>query len=77
MENSKGSAEMVDHEIADLMFPGDVASPLHWQTKYPERKLPDGAWVTRFAPSPTCYLHMGGLYAGATADAQRHLWEYD
>ena len=32
------------------------------EEKYPLRDLPDGAFVTRFAPSPTGYMHIGGLY---------------
>ncbi len=32
------------------------------EEKYPPRNLPDGAYVTRFAPSPTGYMHVGGLY---------------
>ncbi len=32
------------------------------EQKYPPRDLPDGAFVTRFAPSPTGYMHVGGLY---------------
>ena len=32
------------------------------EAKFPARNLPDGAMVTRFAPSPTGYMHLGGLY---------------
>ncbi|MDR0967586.1 MAG: hypothetical protein LBL75_02010 [Rickettsiales bacterium] len=32
------------------------------EQKFPLRNLPDGAMVTRFAPSPTGYMHIGGLY---------------
>lgn len=32
------------------------------EVKFPPRQLPDGAMVTRFAPSPTGYMHLGGLY---------------
>ena len=37
------------------------------EKKFPPRDLPDGAFVTRFAPSPTGYMHIGGLY-GALID---------
>jgi len=33
------------------------------EAKFPARQLPDGAFVTRFAPSPTGYMHLGGLYS--------------
>ena len=32
------------------------------EAKFPPRNLPDGAYVTRFAPSPTGFMHIGGLY---------------
>ncbi|MEE1110584.1 MAG: glutamate--tRNA ligase family protein, partial [Alphaproteobacteria bacterium] len=39
------------------------------EAKFPARNLPDGAMVTRFAPSPTGYMHIGGLY-GALIDCK-------
>lgn len=39
------------------------------EEKYPARALPDGAFVTRFAPSPTGFMHLGGLY-GALIDCK-------
>jgi glutamyl-tRNA synthetase len=59
-------------ELADLMFPGQPETPQHWEARYAERDLPQGAWVTRFAPSPTGYLHTGGLYAAIIAQDLAH-----
>ncbi len=39
------------------------------EEKFPPRNLPDGAFVTRFAPSPTGMMHLGGLY-GALIDCK-------
>lgn len=48
-------------ELADLIFPN--AKPIEYYEKmYPERDLPEGAIVTRYAPSPTGHMHIGGLY---------------
>lgn len=50
-------------ELADLMFP-DVRQPIeYYLEKYGPRGLPEGAVVTRYAPSPTGFIHMGALYA--------------
>ena len=48
-------------ELADLIFPN--AKPIsYYEEKYPPRNLPEGAIVTRFAPSPTGFVHLGSLY---------------
>ena len=51
-------------KIADLIFNDVDKSTEYYEELYPVRDLPEGARVTRFAPSPTGYLHFGGLYAG-------------
>ena len=51
-------------KIADLIFSDVDKSTEYYEELYPARDLPEGARVTRFAPSPTGYLHFGGLYAG-------------
>ena len=47
--------------LADLMFPDVTETVEDIEKRYPERNLPEGAEVTRFAPSPTGFVHMGSL----------------
>lgn len=49
-------------EYSDFLIPNVEHDYLYYEEKYPERKLSDGAMVTRFAPSPTGFVHMGSLY---------------
>ena len=56
-------------ELARAMFP-DVKPPEHWYGRYPSRELPKDAKVTRFAPSPTGSLHIGGVLTALTNEAE-------
>ncbi len=49
-------------KLADAMFPGIKHTPEHFENIYPPRQLKEGARVTRIAPSPTGYLHLGVLF---------------
>jgi len=51
------------NRLAELIFPHITDSVEDLFAKYPRRDLPKGACVTRFAPSPTGFMHIGGLYA--------------
>ena len=54
-------------ELAELMFPNIDKTPDYYEKLYPKRNLPEGAVVTRFAPSPTGFIHVGSLF-GANLD---------
>ncbi|SDM39337.1 glutamate--tRNA ligase [Allokutzneria albata] len=58
---------MLDRAVIDALFPADLPEPQHWEQQYPARELPEGALVTRFGPSPTGFVHIGGIYV-ATID---------
>ena len=64
---------MTDYnKIAELLFPDVKLTPEEIEKKYPPRKLKDGACVTRFAPSPTGFLHLGGLWSSLIDERLAH-----
>ena len=53
---------VTDKELAELIFPDVHETIEDLEKRYPNRNLPQGAEVTRFAPSPTGFLHTGSLF---------------
>ena len=58
--------------LADLLYPNVQTLPADIEARYPKRNLPEGAKVTRFAPSPTGFLHIGNLYGAFTDERLAH-----
>ena len=58
--------------LAALLFPDVAETPESLEEKYPPRQLPEGAVVTRMAPSPTGFVHLGNLVQGLTAERMAH-----
>ena len=54
---------MTRKEYSEFLVPNVEYDVTYYENKYPARTLEDGAMVTRFAPSPTGFVHMGSLYA--------------
>lgn len=50
--------------IISLLYPDakDVRTPAEYEALYPPRDLPHKAMVTRYAPSPTGFMHIGGIF---------------
>ena len=53
---------ITNKELADIIFPEITETIDDLEKRYPLRDLPEGAEVTRFAPSPTGFLHTGSLF---------------
>ena len=59
-------------KLAALLFPNVTETPAEVEAKFPPRNLPEGAKVTRFAPSPTGFVHFGGLFPSTIGERLAH-----
>lgn len=60
------------NRLAEMLFPHITETPEDIEAKYPRRELPEGAKVTRFAPSPTGFVHFGGLFPSTVCERLAH-----
>ena len=58
--------------LAQLLFPNVTQTPEDMEAKFPPRQLPEGAKVTRFAPSPTGFVHFGGMFPVTVGERLAH-----
>ena len=64
--------DMNYQKLADLLFPHVTETPEACEARFPARPLPEGAKVTRFAPSPTGFVHFGGLFPVMVGERLAH-----
>lgn len=58
--------------LSELLFPNVTLTREEIEARYPARNLPEGAKVTRFAPSPTGFIHLGGLFPSTVGERLAH-----
>ena len=58
--------------LADLLFPNVTDTPESLEERFPLRNVPEGAVITRMAPSPTGFVHLGNLVQGLTSERMAH-----
>ena len=58
--------------LAELLFPNVTDTPESLEERFPLRNVPEGAVVTRMAPSPTGFVHLGNLVQGLTSERMAH-----
>ncbi len=60
------------NQLAALLYPDVTTLPADMEKLYPPRNLPEGAKVTRFAPSPTGFVHFGSLFPTRVSERLAH-----
>ena len=59
-------------KLADRLYPDITTLPEDMEKRYPKRDLPSDAKVTRFAPSPTGFVHFGSLLPTRVSERLAH-----
>ena len=59
-------------QLAELLFGNVTTTPEELEAQFPARSLPEGAKVTRFGPSPTGFVHFGGLFPVTVSERLAH-----
>ncbi len=59
-------------QLSELLFPNVTETCEEVQARYPKRTLPEGAIVSRMAPSPTGFVHLGNLVQGMISERMAH-----
>ena len=58
--------------LAELLFPDVTETAEEVEARFPKRNLPEGAVVSRMAPSPTGFVHLGNLVQGLVSERMAH-----
>lgn len=69
---TKERNDMNYEQLAERLLPGEYPDLAPFETRYPPRNLPKGAQVTRLAPSPTGFIHLGNLFVAIANERIAH-----
>ena len=58
--------------LSELLFPQVTETCEEVEARFPARQLPEGAVVSRMAPSPTGFVHLGNLVQGTISERMSH-----
>ena len=65
-------SQIDNNALAEILFPNTTLTIEQMEEKFPKRKLKEGARVTRYAPSPTGFMHIGNLFTAFVSERVAH-----